>query len=215
MSTKSSEPRTTYPRFVWPRSGWWLTAISTLAGIVLVLYPPLASLGLVRRIGIVLVLIVVPAFVVVVPRVVGKLIVFARRALDFDMHLTEIDELKQRVEVANLAIVDLIRGIANRHAYRVAYCYAYQNRTFIALRKKRDSDLSLGERITVVDEQTGSVMGEFQVTEEVDGDYRCERVGYMDALWLGNIKQHGGTHSEAPPEALALVTSSITGDEND
>lgn len=66
------------------------------------------------------------------------------------------------------------------------------------------------------DTETGCVMGEFCLARQTDDHYLCERKGYMDALWLGNIKQHGSQHSEAPPEALAIaIMSETTGDDDE
>lgn len=99
----------------------------------------------------------------------------------------------------------------SRNIYRIRYCYAYDDRTFIALRKKPGRALTVGTRMVVVDTADNTVMGYF-VVRRVDEHYVCERDGPMDGLWLGNVKQHGTGHSEAPPEAFAVAISDTTGD---
>lgn len=205
-----------YPRLAWPRTGWWFTVLGTLIGITIVLYPDITSLKLTHRVAIAVGLIILPGLMVILLCLAKVIIVFFRRAVNFDALLTEINGLEQKLESAQFAVGRLIQERANRNAYPIVFCYTYENRTFIGLRKKKGPTISDGQKVTVIDTQTGYVMGHFCVMRQTDDHYLCEREGYMDALWLGNIKQHGSQHSEAPPEALAIaIISKTTGDDDE
>ena len=205
-----------YPRFAWPRSGWWLTALGTLAGIAFFLCPDVTKLKVAHRGAIAVGLGILTALLVVLAHLVQAIVAFCRRAANFDALLTEINGLEEKLQSTQFAVGKFIQERANRNAYAIDFCYSYENRTFIGLRKKRGPTLSDARKIIVVDAQTDSIMGHFFVTRQTDDHYLCEREGYMDALWLGNIKQHGSQHSEAPPEALAIAIMSDTiGDDDE
>ncbi|MCX5638178.1 MAG: hypothetical protein NTX52_10890, partial [Planctomycetota bacterium] len=97
----------------------------------------------------------------------------------------------------------------------IAYCYGYGQRTFIAIRKKRGPAVSTGVDVRVFEQSSGGLLGEFRILNEIDGHYVCELVGYMDALWMGYVKQVGSQHSIPPPEALAWVLVKNIGETNE
>ncbi len=188
--------------------------LGALAGIAVILYPDLTHLSFVHRFAIAAGLSVLPGVLFTLDLAVRIVFVFSRRAIRFDNLLVQTMMLKEKLQFTELAVGLLLQERRNRNVFSIAFCYTYEKRTFIALRKKRGATLSEGQKIVVVDTHTQGVIGCFTVRQE-DQHYRCERDGYMDALWLGNIKQSGSQHSEAPPEALAIAISEKRGDENE
>lgn len=204
-----------YPRFVWPRPGWWFTVLGTLVGVAVLVFPDLSSLGITGRCAVAAGLIAGPGLIIALIFMMRIALTFCRRAVGFKKLLGQIVEIKERLVSTEFTVLRLVQERRNRNAYSIAHCHTYDNRTFIALRRKRGRKLSVGQKITVVDCDGPSVMGHFNIIRE-DGEYYvCELQGYMDALWLGNIKQHGSQHSQAPPEALAIAISEETGDEDE
>jgi hypothetical protein len=204
-----------YPHLTWPSSGWWFTVIGALIGLGILLFPSITELALPRRVAIALLLLLIPTFFILIRYISQIASVFCRRANRFDTHLAYMKSLREKLVSAQSTISDLVYERQNRNAYAISYCYCYNDRTYIALRKKRGVNIEEGARVAVVDFKTGSVMGDFRGIKDADDHFLCQKEGYMDALWLGNVRQHGSQHSEAPPEALAIVISSKMGDEND
>jgi hypothetical protein len=214
MMTTGTQNNIPYPRFAWPRSGWWSTLLGAFAGIAVILYPDVSHLTFVYRVGIAAGLIVLPGLLVILGFAGRIVFVFCRRAAGFQNLLNQIMEVEKKLRSTQLIVEWLLQERQNRNAYSIAFCYAYGNRTFIALRKKRGRTLSGGQKIVVVDRTLG-VIGEFALTRQEDQHYLCERNGYIDALWLGNIKQYGSQYSVPPPEALAIAMSEKRGDEDE
>lgn len=215
MMTAGTQGIIPYPRFAWPRSGWWFTVLGALAGICVILYPDISHLSLVHRFAIAFGLSVLPGVLLILLFAARTLSVFCRRAISYKTLLGQISVLEDKLGSTQLAVRWLLQERQNRNAYLIAFCYEYENRTFIALRKKRGRTLSEGQKITVVDTRTDDVIGHFTLTRQENDHYLCERDRYMDALWLGNIKQYGSQHSEAPPEALAIAIFEKRGDEDE
>lgn len=186
-----------------------------LAGLGILLFPSITKLALLHRVAVALLFALFPAFLILIVYLTRALTIFWRRANHFNTHLVEIESLADQLELAQSTISGLIRERQNKNAYTISYCYCYDDRTFIALRKKRGANVIPGARVIVVDSETGSVMGYFRCIKDANAHFLCQKDGYMDALWLGNIRQHGSQHSEAPPEGLAVVISTKIGDEND
>ncbi len=204
-----------YPHLTWPSSGWWFTVIGALAGLVILVFPSITELALSHRVAIALLLLLIPAFFILIGYFIHVATVFCRRANYFETHLSNIQALTEKLITAQSIISDLIYERQNRNAYTISYCYCYNDRTFIALRKKHGVSLGVGLKVTVVEPETGSVIGNFRGIKDDNDHLLCQNDGYMDALWLGNVRQHGSQHSEAPPEALAIVISSTMGDKNE
>ena len=212
MSVRSA---ISYPSIAWPRSSWWFTVLGALAGIAVILYPDTARLSIVNRIAVAAGLFILPAVLISVVFALRVVFVFCRRANAFEGLAGQIKALEEKLQSTHLVLGFLIQERENRHAYSVAYCYTYEDRTFIKLRKRRGPTLSEGQKVTVIDSRTSSVIGYFTITRQENEYYLCERDGYIDALWLGNIMQHGSQHSEAPPEALAIAIYEKRGDQHE
>ena len=204
-----------YPGFRWPNSGWWFTVIGALAGLAVLAFPGLLQLTGRQRLAVCAVLIVVPACIIVSYHCARCVRVFIRRALQYERLRELIVSLNTRQEAGDRLCNALLQERENRNAFEVAYCYAFGDRTFIALRTKRGPGRSAGAEVRVTDRESGALMGVFRLTRKCDGHYLCELVGYMDALWLGNVKKHGSQHSEPPPEAIAWILSTTDGDSDE
>jgi len=195
-----------YPRWKWPASSWFLTAIGTFVALALVIFPGMTGNPWAQRIVAAFMIVFLTTLPVCLPYVVRVSWVFCRRALHWGAMLNVLKELSDKLDITQNVLRSLLQERRERNAYRIAYCYDYQDRTFIALKNRPGPTVHVGARVIVVDEE---IIGEFKTIEEVDGYYRCEKDGYIDALWLGSIKKSGSQHSEAPPEARAYVVAEM------
>jgi len=204
-----------YPRFKLPRFWWLIQVAGALVGLFLLLFPDVADLELPSRIGFAAGAIILPLVFAVLVHLARVLVVFLRRASCYDVHTTEIEELRERVKHLQTFVTWLIQEGQDRNAFLIDHCFAYDARTFIVLRKKPRTQLAVGTQVVVVDMQTGAAMGEFQVSEQDGRGCHCELKGHVDALWLGHIKENGNQPSQVPPEWRAIARSRTTGDENE
>lgn len=204
-----------YPKFKWPTVGWVATIVAALVALSLFLFPEATRFPLYCRFGAVIGVLLLPTLLigsVYAIRVAG---VFCRRALCYHVLLGRIEILKQELDSTQLFTRLLVEERQGRNVFQIDYCYAYDMRIFIALKKKRGAKIAAEAFISVVDRKTGSTKGEFTVSEVHNTHYLCEKAGFMDAVWLGYVKQQGTNHSEPPPDVLAFAWPITTGDQDD
>jgi len=204
-----------YPRFHWPTSGWWFTVLGVVLSLGSFIFPPVAGASLWSRACFSLTVVVIPPLVIAALYCAKAAKVFCRRALCYGGNMRKISLLQERIEVAQCTVVGLVAERQARTPLTIDYCYTSGEQVIIALRKKPGPALRCGAGVAVIDLQTGSVMGSFKMVRERDGRYLCRLDGYMDALWLGDIKQHGSQRSEAPLDAIALAFVPTVGDGDD
>lgn len=207
--------RLDYPRLRWPASGWWFTAVGTLISVALVLFPGVTGLTGRNRLVLILLLISVPGAIVLSLHVTTRARVFVRRALRYGAFQDAIESLEGQLGAAERSLSSILEERKRRNAFGVAYCYGFENRTFIALRKKKGPAVTPGAEVAVVEQGSKSLLGKFKVLKDDGSYYVCELDGFMDALWLGHVKQSGAQRSEAPPEAVAWVLPETNGESNE
>ena len=204
-----------YPKFRWPVSGWWFTVVGAVAGLAVLMFPGLSLLCDRQRFYVCLLLIVVPSGIILLSHSTRCVGVFIKRALRYGRLTQAITSLEQRLGAAQRSLTALLQERQQRNAYEIAYCYAFNHRTFVALRRKRGRAPTVGSDVAVIEQDSSALIGEFRVQKDSDRYHICELVGYIDALWLGNVKQHGTQHSEPPPEVVAWVLPGGIGEEHD
>lgn len=204
-----------YPKFRWPVSGWWFTVVGALAGLAVLMFPGLSLICDRQRFYVCLLLIAMPGGIILLLHSTRCLCVFIKRALSYERLKQAIVSLEQRLGAAQRSLTALLQERQQRNAFEIAYCFAFDHRTFVALIRKGGWVPTVGSYVAVIEQDSGSLIGEFRVQKDFDRYHICELVGYIDALWLGNVKQNGTLHSEPPPEAVAWVLPGAIGEKND
>jgi hypothetical protein len=204
-----------YPKFRLPVSGWWFTVVGTVAGLAVLMFPGLSLLSDGQRFCVFLLLIVMPGGIILLLHSTRCVSVFIKRALLYGRLTQAITSLEQRLGASQRSLTALLQERQQRNAFEIAYCYAFDHRTFVALKRKRGRSPTVGTDVAVIEQDSGALIGEFRVHKDADRYHICELVGYIDALWLGNVKQHGTQHSEPPPEAVAWILPGVIGEEHD
>jgi len=204
-----------YPKLRCPVSGWWLTAIGAFAGLAVLIFPSMTLLNVWQRFYVCLLLIIIPGLIILLFHSAQCLNVFIKRALRYGQLTQAIISLNQQLGEAQRLLVVLFQERQQRNAFEIIYCYAFEDRTFVALKRKKGRAPVHGSNVTVIDQDSGALIGKFRIQKDFNQYHICELAGYIDALWLGNIKQHGSQHSEAPPDAIAWVLPGTIGEEND
>jgi hypothetical protein len=131
----------------------------------------------------------------------------ALRARGHSALVASLDEAYVELDRANFVINALVQERKERNSLRIEYCYVFDDRPMIALKRKRGFRLKAGDSLIVVAQDIGRVLGEFEVTEDAGDRYLARSSGPVDALWLGYMKQAGTARSEPPPYALAMRLS--------
>lgn len=203
-----------YPKLRWPVAGWWFTVVGALAGLAVLIFPGLTLLYGRQRFYVCLLLIVMPGGIILLLHSVRCLNTFIKQALQYRQLTQTITSLNQQHGEAQRLLIALFQERQQRNSFEIAYCFAFEDRTFVALRRKRGRAPTIGSYVTVIDRDSGALIGKFRIQKDSNQYLICELAGYIDALWLGNVKQHGTQHSEPPPEAVAWVLPGITGEEN-
>jgi len=204
-----------YPQLRWPISGWWFTVVGAIAGLAILMFPSLSLLNDIPRFFVCLILIILPVAFILLSHIARCIRVCIKRASRFEQQSLEIRSLKERLGAAQRALAVILQQRHKQNTFEIAYCYAFNHKTLIALRKKQGRKPTVGASVTVIDQGNGALMGEFRVYRDSGKHFTCELVGYIDVLWLGYVKQHGAGHSEPPPEAVAWVLPGAKGEEID
>jgi hypothetical protein len=204
-----------YPKLRWPVSGWWFTVVGAFAGLAVLIFPILTLLCDRQRFYVCLLLIVMPGGIILLSHSARCLNIFIKRALHYGQHKQTITSLNQQLGEAQRLLIALFQERQQRNSFEIAYCFAFEDRTFVALRRKKGRAPTIGSDVTVIDRDSGALIGKFRIQKDSKQYLICELAGYIDALWLGNVKQHGTQHSEPPPEAVAWVLPGTIGEGND
>ncbi len=202
-----------WPRWNWRDSGWWFTISGAVFSVLAFVYPSLPRRPLRIRL-----IIAVGAFVAsgALSLLLAHLIHVLRVAwgrLQAYQDLSDLVERSQEElrlseeqrgrEAAQFqeTILSLLTqsGVKRIEMERSQY---YDETLYIVLKKRRGIVMEVGHKVSVIDMETGNVMGAFEVTEERDKQYWARSVGTVDAIWLGYVRQSG--NNEPPPNTATF-----------
>ncbi|MBI1311935.1 hypothetical protein GC176_11635 [bacterium] len=194
-----------YPKLLTPTAGGVATAIGTVLGVVVFLRPETGSWELSTRIGVAIGVAIVPFALWGVSHLWRCTLVRTERLRDYDAlheaHRQASESLQQATDTISL----LMRERQEVRTLRINYCYTYDSKVLMSLRRKAGFKPEVGSAVIVLGRNDGQVYGHFRITEDNGESYTATAQGNIDPLWKGYIVQNGAGRSEAPPESIAVV----------
>jgi hypothetical protein len=198
----NSLPEPGWPPWIRRDSGWYFTLIGGIATVLLLLMPQLSGFDFAGRIA--------AAIFVLVFTLLFSIWLCAANALQSGYcKLRAYDRLYTRYSTANEALshaTELNRRYAlERAQYELVQVLWYDETLFIQLRKKPGPPLELGAAVAVLDSTDGALMGRFRISEVKQREYIARADGYLNALWLGFVRQSKQSVSPPPPNTVAVI----------
>ena len=203
--------RLPYPRLRWLSFNSWLTLFSTLVGIALLLFPPLANFDPRIKAAATCLFLFAPAVILVVCHVLRLAWVFLRRARAHLRLLNTISTLQQRAKAAELSLYTLLT--AGRRVLDIASCYNEGAFVILEIAKKKGLKCELGAELCVLDSDDARLMGTFRFVKDGGQYYLFQSSTFVDPLWRGDIVANKNTR--APLRAVACLSANTAGGTND
>lgn len=192
------------PEWVARDSGWWLTALGVVLGLLVVLLPQVTgaqSPWWLRG----LLAIAAFAFLHFLLRLVYWAGLFSlrwRKGAAYDVLHTNWEAARNELAEARNTIR---RYAAAASPYELDRVQVLRDRLYLLIRKKRGPALTPGMHFAVLDTSTFSLMGKFVITEIRTGVYVARDDGYVSPVWIGYIKHTGRTECAPPPGSVAVL----------
>ena len=217
-----SSSKVSWPRWTWHGSEWWFATLGTLFSLLIFVYPGLSGHRLGPRIAIaVLAFVLAPLLALTIIHLFKTCGVLRSRMASYNhlhqvigdkdrllesrsQELSDIIEQKDRQIAQAQAIILELWEIAGIRKVEIEKTVLYNGQLYVVLRKRRGLRLVVSHKVTVLDINTGGVMGIFEVTEERGNEYWAKSSGVVDAVWLGFVQQSGNTQAPPPPETVAF-----------
>jgi hypothetical protein len=194
-----------WPRWTWQGSSWWLTAVGAIVGLLVIAFPSLISHQLWIRLTLALICCLLPTALLLVIYSAKALVVGTSRLRSYDELYKKLERRSEELIQAQETILYLSQELTSSRRFEIDKVLDYANNLYIVLKKKRGAKLSVGNTLAVIDFSDGSVMGVFEVTEVRAKEYRAISTSFVNAVWLGFIRQSGRAESAAPPHTAAIL----------
>ena len=217
MPERPFKSKAEWPRWKWPESGWWLTAAGALIGILLLAIPSFVSHELWIRLAVVITCFILPLLIFIFIYLTKVLFVALERLRHYDDLHEAYEKATEEVQRAQKMILYLSQELTSDRRFEIEKVLYYNHEVYIIVRKKRGRGrkLEVGDKLIVMDLRDGTIMGEFEVSEVRQKDYRARKTGYIYPVWLGYIHQADATESSATPDTEVIYMETKEGDDDE
>jgi hypothetical protein len=197
-----SFPQPGHPQWMVRDTGWVLTAIGTVAAILLLLFPQVTQNHFRFRLIALVIILAAVAFLAVAIYCIRRVVCLYRKSASYDDLYAHLLSTQSELEQAR----DTIRQyITANDPYELESVLLHRDQLFVVIRKKPGRAMPIGTRFAVVDTGNGSPMGVFAVTEIRKAAYHAQADGFVNPIWIGFIKQSGKSEYSPPPGTAAFV----------
>ena len=201
------------PRFRTVPTATWATLVALLLALLVLVVPQISGLPFLQRAGIALALLVAPYLVALAIFGLRVVKILVLRAVAYPSVSDEVADLEVRLERTEATLNSMVRERRGLREFRLRECWFYE-RAFVEIQRKPGIKLLKGDMLTIVQQQSGTVVAMAQITDERDACYVARLEECLDALWDGNMRQHLGVRSMPPPNLVAIHHSEeVNGDD--
>ena len=207
MNQDSSLQKADWPRWTWGESSWWLTAVGAIVGILVLAFPSITSHKLWVRLILLAFCVLLPALILLLIYSAKVIMIVTKRLRSYNDLYKNLEQRSEELIRSQDIILNLFQELTSRNRFEIDKVLDYDNNLYIVLKKKRGAKLSVGNTLAVLDLSDGTVMGIFEVIEVRAKEYRAKSASFVNAVWLGFIRQSGSTESAAPPHTTAILVA--------
>lgn len=204
MGHATIPPRAGWPSFRWKDSGWWFTVSGTTAALLFFLVPRGAALDVRGRLLVCFSLLLAPSGLLLLrylasaaKMIVVRIFYYSKVYALFEQSLARAAALEQH----------LSEYVGDQTRYEILAVQWHRERgdVYLVIQKKSGKPRDIGAWFTAYDRSDGRLMAELEIIEVRDRGYLAKVNGYIDPLWLGEVRDRDMPEIPPPPEVWAYI----------